>query len=275
VPSVFSRWAGEATLAFHARMLAEFDVFLDEHAHELGVMLVEPQWGSSVAAMPWDPSLLREYVRRAQARGVLVCADEIMCGLGRHGDAGGLFLSQAWDLNVDAVTFGKAIGGGVFPLSGVMIRRGAKALGARGRSALQSHTYSGSSALALLAGAQTLNTIPLWQPHIAALGMHCAELFADIEQASGGRMVCSGQGLMWGGLFRHPDPKVRADAGVLLKKACAEERVLPYFVPAGGFMVTPLYDSTEEQLTEILGGRLRRAVETTCRDLDWEPAVFA
>jgi hypothetical protein len=68
---------------------------------------------------------------------------------------------------------------------------------------------------------------------------------------------------------------VRAEAGVLLKKACAEERVLPYFVPAGGFMVTPLYDSTEEQLTEILGGRLRRAVENTCRDLDWEPAAFA
>jgi hypothetical protein len=40
-------------------------------------------------------------------------------------------------------------------------------------------------------------------------------------------------------------------------------------------MVTPLYDSTEEQLTEILGGRLRRAVENTCRDLDWEPAAFA
>jgi hypothetical protein len=144
VPSVFARHAGEATSAFHARMLAKFDVFLDKHAHELGVMLVEPQWGSSVAAMPWNPSLLREYVKRAQARGVLVCADEIMCGLGRHGDAGGLFLSQAWDLNVDAVTFGKAIGGGVFPLSGVMLRRGAKALGARGRSALQSHTYSGT-----------------------------------------------------------------------------------------------------------------------------------
>ena len=38
-------------------------------------------------------------------------ADEIMCGLGRHGK-GTLFLSEAWDLNPDAVTFGKAIGGG-------------------------------------------------------------------------------------------------------------------------------------------------------------------
>jgi hypothetical protein len=119
-----------------------------------------------------------------------------------------------------------------------------------------------------------LETIPTWQPHMAFLGAHCATLFADIEKASGGRMLCHGQGLMWGGIFRHPDPKVRAEAGKRLKVACAEEKVLPYFVPAGGFMVTPLYDSTEEQLTDILGGRLRRAVEKTCRDLDWEPAAF-
>lgn len=76
-------------------------------------------------------------------RGVLVVADEVMCGLGRHGQAcsrapaGGvgadeaaalptLFLSEAWGLPVDAVTFGKAICAGVYPMSGVLCRRGAK-----------------------------------------------------------------------------------------------------------------------------------------------------
>lgn len=63
---------------------------------------------------------------------VLVVADEIMCGLGRHGeceessDVPALFLSDAWHLPVDAVTFGKAISAGAYPLSGVLCRRGAQ-----------------------------------------------------------------------------------------------------------------------------------------------------
>ena len=76
------------------------------------MLLVEPQWGSSVAAMPWPPALLRAYVKTAQARGIPVVADEIMCGLGRHGEepaAGGTgcFLSECWDLQPDVLTFGK------------------------------------------------------------------------------------------------------------------------------------------------------------------------
>jgi adenosylmethionine-8-amino-7-oxononanoate aminotransferase len=66
-------------------------------------------------------------------KGVLVVADEIMCGLGRHGQSRRngdtsptLFLSEAWALPVDAVTFGKAICAGAYPMSGVICRRGAK-----------------------------------------------------------------------------------------------------------------------------------------------------
>ena len=43
VPAPFARRGGEDDAAFHTRMLAEFDAFLDAHAHELGVLLVEPQ----------------------------------------------------------------------------------------------------------------------------------------------------------------------------------------------------------------------------------------
>ena len=37
-------------------------------------------------------------------------------------------------------------------MSGCIVRRGAQALGAEGRSVLQSHTYSGASTRALMAG---------------------------------------------------------------------------------------------------------------------------
>ena len=44
----------------------------------------EPQWGSSVAAQPWPRGLLKAYIERAQAKGILVCCDEIMCGEATH-----------------------------------------------------------------------------------------------------------------------------------------------------------------------------------------------
>lgn len=102
-------------------LLDRYEQFLNEYATCIGVLLIEPQWGSSQVALPWPESLAKKYVKMAQERGILVLADEIMCGLGRHGK-GSLFLSEAWDLDPDAVTFGKAIGGGVFPLSGAVIK---------------------------------------------------------------------------------------------------------------------------------------------------------
>ncbi len=52
-----------------AELLRSFNVFLDQHAEEIGVLIVEPQWGSSQAALPWPKELLRQYVKMAQARG--------------------------------------------------------------------------------------------------------------------------------------------------------------------------------------------------------------
>lgn len=102
-------------------LLSQYEQFLNEYSTCIGVLLIEPQWGSSQVALPWPEGLAKKYVKMAQERGILVLADEIMCGLGRHGK-GSLFLSEAWELDPDAVTFGKAIGGGVFPLSGAVIK---------------------------------------------------------------------------------------------------------------------------------------------------------
>lgn len=102
-------------------ILSQYEQFLNEFASSIGVLLIEPQWGSSQVALPWPEGLVKKYVKMAQERGILVLADEIMCGLGRHGKET-LFLSDAWGLDPDAVTFGKAVGGGVYPLSGAIIK---------------------------------------------------------------------------------------------------------------------------------------------------------
>ena len=267
---------------FHDRCFRSFQDFLELHAHELAVMLVEPQWGSARCAQTWPPELCRRYIALAQSKGIYVVCDEIMCGLGRHG-AGTLFLSEAWGLNCDAVTFGKAIGklpryrwhlgcillkmpaislrtgGGIFPLSGVILRRGAKRFGAvPGRKVLQSHTYAGASARALMAAEATLNTLPSVFPNVAERGRQCQAEFGErLDEASLGLMRANGQGLLWGAEWTLPPEEVAA-ANTALTEACRAASVWPYFVPKG-FILTPVLDVEEEQLSEALR-RLLQAI---------------
>ena len=275
VPTPFTRFRDEDDASFHARKLAEFDAYLDAHGHELGVLLVEPQWGSSVAAMPWPPALLREYVKRAQARNIMVVCDEIMCGIGRHGAAPapggtGCFLAECWDLQPDAVTFGKAIGGGAgHLLSGAALLRDSDKLASTAQgTALQSHTYAGSSARALLNGASLLDAIPSWRPKVQKIGATIGAILSELEEKSGGAIVCHGQGAKWGGIFAHEDAAARQAANVVFKKKCLEKHVLPYFVPVGGFMLTPRYDDDPDALGAAVSDLAECALAAT-REMGW------
>lgn len=49
----------ETVSEYHNRLRSEFTMFLDTHGNDLAVIVVEPQWGSSVAAMPWPRDLLQ------------------------------------------------------------------------------------------------------------------------------------------------------------------------------------------------------------------------
>ena len=79
--------------------------------------------------------------------------------------------------------------------------------------------------------------------------------------------MAHGMGALWGGLFAHADPAARTAANLDFKKRCAEARVLPYFVPIGGFMLTPRYDDDPETLGQGVkdmaqcGARARLALD--------------
>jgi adenosylmethionine-8-amino-7-oxononanoate aminotransferase len=234
--------------------------------------LFEPQWGSSQAAFPWPKNLLKRYVDLAKGRNIKVVCDEIMCGLGRHGQ-GTLFLSEAWDLDPDAVTFGKAIAAGVYPLSGAIVKRGRKLLQGSGRSVMQSHTYAGSSTRALMAATEVLREIPTWLPSVAKLGEEMEHIFRYINKVANGMVVCQGQGLMWGGLVtnagQNRDAAFRSKVVDAFKESCGKVGVLPYFVPVGGFMVSPVIDIDVGTIYEI-GERLEKAVAMTKEAVGWE-----
>lgn len=253
------------------RLVAEFKTFLDLHGDKIGVILMEPQWGSSQAGLPWPKSLLQQYIVLAKSRSIKVVCDEIMCGLGRHGHRT-LFVSEAWELDPDAITFGKAIAGGCLQLSGAVLKTGRNVLAAKGQSVMQSHTYAGSSTRALMTATEVLKELPTWFPAASKLGDELGRVLSDVSTASNGMVMCHGQGLMWGGLFSRDgqcnDPKFRANAVKVFQKHCDDIGILPYFVPCGGFMLSPVLD-IDISTIHMIGEKLMQAVVLTKNEVDW------
>ncbi|CAJ1368358.1 unnamed protein product [Effrenium voratum] len=239
----------EAEGAENGRYLEQFDAFLAENP-DIGVFVFEPQWGSSRLACTWDPCLLKQVIDKCQQSGAYVLCDEIMCGLGRHGQ-GTLFLSRAWGLSPDAVTFGKSVSSGTFSLSGVAVGHGSEALREAGARIQQSHTYAASSALAYLTATEILKELPAWYNRAKTLGQMVPELLAPLDEKF--FRVC-GQGLLWGVELLK---KVELTK---LEEACYAEGVWPYIVASPlGFMITPPMDIEEVEFRQGVGA-LRRVL---------------
>lgn len=253
-------------------LLAKYSAFLETHADEIGVMLFEPQWGSSQTGLVWPKDLLKKYISMAKEKGIKILCDEILCGLGRHGQ-GTLFLSEAWGLDPDCFTFGKAIGGGAFPLSGAILKSGRDVLGGQGRSVMQSHTFAGSSARALMTGQEVLKEITEYMPSIAKLGEEMKVITDYLTSLADGMLSFQGHGLMWGCLFTHngmhKEEGLRSKAITTFRKHCESIGIIPYFVPVGGFMVTPCYDTDVGTIYEI-GEKLEEAISLTMKEIGWK-----
>ncbi|HEX7119445.1 MAG TPA: ornithine--oxo-acid transaminase [Longimicrobiales bacterium] len=78
--------------------------------------LVEPIQGEAGVVVPPD-GYLRRAAELCRRHGVLLAADEIQTGLGRTGR---MFACQAEDVRPDILILGKALGGGVYPVSAVL-----------------------------------------------------------------------------------------------------------------------------------------------------------
>lgn len=83
---------------------------------DVAALVFEPVQGEN-GVRPLEPEVLARWCAAARAHGALIIADEIQTGLRRCGERS---LAQAWGLPVDAVLLGKALGGGVMPLSALV-----------------------------------------------------------------------------------------------------------------------------------------------------------
>ena len=92
---------------------------LDEHGDTVVAFLVEPIQGESGIHIPPD-GYLRRAAELCRQHDVLLMADEIQSGLGR---AGKLFASEHEGVKPDVVIIGKALSGGLYPVSAALSRR--------------------------------------------------------------------------------------------------------------------------------------------------------
>ena len=92
---------------------------LDQHGDTVVAFLVEPIQGESGIHIPPD-GYLRRAAELCRQHDVLLMADEIQSGLGR---AGKLFASEHEGVKPDVVIIGKALSGGLYPVSAALSRR--------------------------------------------------------------------------------------------------------------------------------------------------------
>ena len=94
---------------------AALQAALEEHGDDVAAFLVEPIQGEAGVIIPPD-GYLRAARRLTREHGVLLIADEVQSGLGRTGRT---FACEHEDVVPDLYVLGKALGGGIVPLSAI------------------------------------------------------------------------------------------------------------------------------------------------------------
>jgi acetylornithine/succinyldiaminopimelate/putrescine aminotransferase len=178
---------------------------LDEALRDprLAAVVVEPiQVESGVRALPEDH--LARLCRGTQEHGVLLVADEIQTGLGRTGR---FLSSEAWPRRPDVVTLGKALGGGLMPLSAMLTRREVfdRAYGELALAEAHASTFSGN-ALACVAGMAALDLLDdALISEVRRKGELLREAFGEWVAPSPLVAAVRGEGLLWGVELKAPD----------------------------------------------------------------------
>ncbi|TQM67684.1 ornithine--oxo-acid transaminase [Actinomadura hallensis] len=176
-------------------------------------VLIEPIQGEAGVKVP-PPGFLREVRDLCSANGTLMIADEIQTGLGRTGDT---FACDHEDVVPDVYVLGKALGGGIMPVSAVVAD--ADVLGVF-RPGQHGSTFGGNPlACAIAREVVAMIKTGEYQERSRRLGAHLHQRLAELP----GDLVreVRGRGL-WAGVELHgkarPVSERLMDLGVLAKE---------------------------------------------------------
>jgi len=113
---------------------------LEEGADRVAAFILEPVGGSSTGGNVPRDTYLRTVRDICTRHGILLIADEVLCGAGRTGTWTAI---EQWGVTPDILTLGKGIGGGYAPVSALLARDEIVDVIARGTGALMhAQTFS-------------------------------------------------------------------------------------------------------------------------------------
>jgi ornithine--oxo-acid transaminase len=215
-------------------------------------VLLEPIQGEAGVLVP-PPGYLADVRRICDASGVLFVADEIQAGLGRVGTT---FAVQREGVRPDALILGKALGGGIVPVSAVVAPReilGVLTAGTHGS------TFGGNP-LACAVGRAVVGLLATgeYQERSRVLGKHLHERLSAL--VGRGLTAARGAGL-WAGI--DVDPAAGTGRGVC--EALAERGVLAKETHGVTLRLAPPLVISEsdldlglDRLEEVLAARFAR-----------------
>jgi adenosylmethionine-8-amino-7-oxononanoate aminotransferase len=108
----------EAEGAEHYARIFE-ETIARQGAHTIAAFIAEPVIGSSAGAAVPPNGYFSRIKSICDRHGILMIADEVLCGTGR---CGAFFASSLTGFVPDVVVLGKGLGGGVAPLSALLVR---------------------------------------------------------------------------------------------------------------------------------------------------------
>jgi adenosylmethionine-8-amino-7-oxononanoate aminotransferase len=136
------RLEGETADAYAERLAAELEATVASLGGENVIGFVaETVVGATLGAVPAVPGYWKRVREICDRHGILLIADEVMCGMGRTGT---LHAVEQEGIVPDLMTIAKGLGGGYQPVGGVLIHERIVAAIARGSGFFQhGHTYLG------------------------------------------------------------------------------------------------------------------------------------
>ena len=151
------RRSNETQEAYTARLLQELEASFNQIGSERVIAFVaEPVVGATGGAVPPTPGYFAGVLELCNRHGILLIADEVMCGMGRTGS---LHAISQEGVVPDLMTLAKGLGGGYQPIGAVLASNKVMAPLRQGSGAFQhGHTYIGHpvAAAAALAVQQVL-----------------------------------------------------------------------------------------------------------------------
>ncbi|MDR1710136.1 MAG: aspartate aminotransferase family protein [Candidatus Accumulibacter sp.] len=133
---------GESQEDYTRRLLAEIDAKFQELGPQNVIAFVaETVVGATAGALPPTPGYFKGIRELCDRYGILLIADEVMCGMGRTGT---LFALEQENVVPDLVTIAKGLGGGYQPIGAFMTRSSFVDAMRKGSGLFQhGHTYIG------------------------------------------------------------------------------------------------------------------------------------